>query len=93
MDRKVFKVVTGEIPETTVLLKQKFDIIFYTGSTSVAKIIMGEAAKTLTPCIFELGGKSPVIVDEDVDIDVVAKRVMWGKIVNCGQTCVAVILF
>lgn len=90
MDKDAYKVVTGEVRESTELLKQKFDLIFYTGNSMVAKIIMNEAAKTLTPCILELGGKSPVIVDENVDLEVIAKRIMWGKIVNCGQTCIAV---
>lgn len=71
------------------MLKEKFDLIFYTGNDTVGKIIMAEAAKTLTPCVFELGGKSPVIVDDNVDVDVCAKRIMWGKIMNNGQTCVA----
>ncbi|KAI8905012.1 Aldehyde/histidinol dehydrogenase [Gorgonomyces haynaldii] len=89
MDNRIVKCVTGAVPEITCLLEQKFDLIFYTGNTQVAKIIMQQAAKTLTPVILELGGKSPVIVDENVDIQVSAKRVMWGKITNCGQTCIA----
>ena len=89
MDPKVVQIVTGAVPETTVLLNQKFDLIFYTGSTTVGRIIMQQAAKTLTPVLLELGGKSPVIVDEDCDFEATASRILWGKIVNCGQTCIA----
>ena len=79
------KVVEGGIPETTALLKQRFDLIFYTGNGSVARIIMKAASEFLTPVVLELGGKSPVIIDKDVDIKVVAKRIMWAKTMNCGQ--------
>jgi aldehyde dehydrogenase (NAD+) len=89
MDNDAFKFVGGAIPETTALLEQKFDLIFYTGNTMVGKIIHKAANKFLTPVVLELGGKSPVIVDSDIDINLTAKRIMWGKLVNCGQTCVA----
>jgi aldehyde dehydrogenase (NAD+) len=89
LDSKFFKVVTGGIPESTRLLEQKFDLIFYTGSTNVGKIVMKAAAHQLTPVVLELGGKSPVIVDSNVDPDIAAKRIMWGKLINCGQTCIA----
>ena len=83
------RVVNGGIPETTSLLEQKFDYIFFTGSTPVGKIIMQAAAKNLTPVTLELGGKSPVIVCEDADLDLTARRIVWGKFYNAGQTCVA----
>lgn len=89
LDTEAYRVVTGAIPETSALLNEKFDLIFYTGNTQVGKIIMAAAAKTLTPVVLELGGKSPCIVDKNVDIGVSARRIMYGKIVNCGQTCVA----
>ena len=82
-------VIEGGIDETTYLLDQKFDYIFYTGSTRVGKIIMKKASEHLTPVTLELGGKSPCVVLEDIDIDVAAKRIVWGKLFNNGQTCVA----
>jgi aldehyde dehydrogenase (NAD+) len=89
LDPEAVKVVLGSIPETTELLKQQFDYIFYTGSPQVGKIVMKAAAEHLTPVTLELGGKSPCIVDKDVNLDVAAKRVTWGKFLNLGQTCVA----
>lgn len=83
------KVVEGGINETTSLLNEKFDHIFFTGSTAVGKIIMQAAAKNLTPVTLELGGKSPAIVCEDADLDLAAKRIVWGKFYNSGQTCLA----
>lgn len=71
------------------LLKQRFDKIFFTGSTKVGKIVMKAAAENITPVILELGGKSPGIVDENADIDIAAKRIAWGKTINAGQTCIA----
>ncbi|CAB3396990.1 unnamed protein product [Caenorhabditis bovis] len=82
-------VVTGGIPESTELLKERYDHIMYTGCPPVAKIIMAAAAKHLTPVTLELGGKCPVVVEADADIDISAKRVAWGKWMNCGQTCLA----
>jgi aldehyde dehydrogenase (NAD+) len=79
----------GGVEETTSLLEERFDYIFYTGSTAVGRIIMAAAARHLTPVTLELGGKSPCIVEPDVDLDVTAKRVVWGKFLNAGQTCVA----
>lgn len=73
----------------TELLDLSFDYIFFTGSVKVGKIIMEKAAKNLTPVTLELGGKSPCIVDKDADISKSAKRIVWGKFLNCGQTCVA----
>lgn len=82
-------VVEGGVPETTALLEQRFDHVFFTGSTQVGKVVMQAAAKHLTPVTLELGGKSPCIVDKDVDLDVAARRILWGKFWNAGQTCVA----
>lgn len=83
------RVVEGGVPETQELLKQKFDYIFFTGSTPVGKIVMKAAAEHLTPVTLELGGKSPCLIDESADIDLSAKRCAWGKFLNAGQTCVA----
>ncbi len=82
-------VVEGGIPETTMLLEEKFDHIFYTGNSHVGRIILEKAAKYLTPVTLELGGKSPTIIFGDVDMDVTVKRVMFGKLYNMGQTCVS----
>lgn len=83
------QVVEGGVSETTRLLEQKFDHIFFTGSTPVGRIVMQAAAKNLTPVTLELGGKSPAIVCEDADLDLAARRIVWGKFYNAGQTCVA----
>ena len=82
-------VIEGGRKENSALLEQKFDYIFFTGSVAVGKIVMESAAKHLTPIALELGGKSPCIVDKDVNIDIAARRVVWGKFLNAGQTCVA----
>ncbi len=84
-----FCVVEGGVKETTELLKHRFDKIFFTGSTSVGKIIYQAAAKHLTPVTLELGGKSPTFVLVDTDIKMTAKRIVWAKFINAGQTCVA----
>lgn len=88
-DERVLKVVEGGAEETTEILRWKYDHIFYTGSTNVGKIIYESAAKHLTPVTLELGGKSPAIVDENTNLDKAVKRILWGKFVNAGQTCVA----
>lgn len=82
-------VIEGGVEETTEILKLKFDKIFFTGSTKVGKIVYEAAAKNLTPVTLELGGKSPVIVSASADFEVAAKRIIWGKFLNGGQTCVA----
>ncbi len=82
-------VIEGGREENHALLQEKFDYIFFTGSVAVGKIVMEAAARHLTPVSLELGGKSPVIVDETADIAVSARRVAFGKILNAGQTCVA----
>lgn len=86
---KYIKVIQGGIEETSYLLEQPFDYIFFTGSPSVGKIVMSAAAKNLTPVTLELGGKSPCIVEKDADIELAAKRIAWGKFLNSGQTCIA----
>lgn len=82
-------VYEGGIDETTELLKLKFDKIFFTGSTKIGNIIYKAAAENLTPVVLELGGKSPAIITKDADLEVAAKRIVWGKFLNAGQTCVA----
>jgi aldehyde dehydrogenase (NAD+) len=89
LDSSALEVIEGGVPETTELLAQRFDHIFYTGSTNVGKIVMAAAAKHLTPVTLELGGKSPCIIDRDVDLAVAARRVAWGKFYTTGQTCIA----
>jgi aldehyde dehydrogenase (NAD+) len=89
VDAECVKVVEGGVPETTELLAQRFDHIFYTGNSTVGRVIMTAAAKHLTPVTLELGGKSPCIIDEHVDLETACKRIAWGKFYNCGQTCVA----
>lgn len=72
-----------------LLLEQRFDVIFFTGSPSLGKLVMKAAAQYLTPVVLELGGKSPCIVDEGANLDIAAKRIAWGKCINAGQTCIA----
>ncbi|MBI4952504.1 MAG: aldehyde dehydrogenase family protein [Myxococcales bacterium] len=89
LDADAVRVVEGGVPETTELLRQRFDHIFYTGNGTVGQIVMTAAAKHLTPVTLELGGKSPAIVDRSADLAVTARRICWGKFINAGQTCVA----
>jgi aldehyde dehydrogenase (NAD+) len=89
LDPTCVKVVQGAVPETTRLLEQRFDHILYTGNGTVARIVMKAAAEHLTPVTLELGGKSPVIVDSSADLELTARRLVWGKFFNCGQTCIA----
>lgn len=88
-DSSYIFVVEGGVEETTEILQQKFDKIFFTGSTRVGKIVYEAAAKNLTPVTLELGGKSPAIVTQNAKLDVAAKRIVWSKFLNAGQTCVA----
>lgn len=88
-DTSFIALVNGGITETTKLLSIRFDYIFYTGSTAVGKIIMKAASEFLTPVTLECGGKSPTYVDASADLDLAAKRILWGKMANAGQTCVA----
>jgi len=89
LDTHAVAVVEGGVPETTALLEQRFDKIFFTGSGRVGRIVMAAAAKHLTPVTLELGGKSPCIVDASAKLSVAARRVAFGKYSNAGQTCVA----
>ena len=89
LDRRAVRVVLGGVPETTALLRERFDHIFYTGNGRVARIVAAAAAQHLTPVTLELGGKSPVFVDGTTDLRVAADRIAWGKWNNAGQTCVA----
>ena len=82
-------VVNGGVDISTKLLEYKWDYIFFTGSIGVGKIIAKAAANNLTPTTLELGGKNPCIVDETASIEISAKRIVWGKFTNCGQTCIA----
>lgn len=88
-DSDYVAVVTGGRTENTALLDLKFDMIFFTGSKSVGVEVLSRAAKNLTPTVLELGGKSPCIVDETADLSLAARRIVFGKYLNCGQTCVA----
>lgn len=89
LDRDCYQIYMGGVPETTELLKERFDYIFYTGSTAVGKIVHQAANKFLTPVTLELGGKSPVYLDDMNNITTAVTRIMWGKLLNSGQTCVA----
>ncbi len=88
-DARHVAVVTGGRAENAALLEEKFDFIFFTGSQGVGKEVLRHAAEHLTPVVLELGGKSPCIVDETAKIPLAAKRIVFGKFLNCGQTCVA----
>ncbi|MFF5209116.1 aldehyde dehydrogenase family protein [Streptosporangium sp. NPDC000396] len=89
LDGRAVTVVEGGVPETTALLEQRLDHIFYTGNGTVGRIIMTAAAKHLTPVTLELGGKSPALVEPGADLAAAARRIAWGKFLNAGQTCVA----
>ncbi|XP_029026372.1 aldehyde dehydrogenase family 3 member A2-like isoform X2 [Betta splendens] len=89
LDKDLYPVVAGGVLETQELLKQRFDHIFYTGSSTVGKLVMEAAADHLTPVTLELGGKSPCYIDNNCDLTVACRRITWGKFVNCGQTCIA----
>ncbi|KAK9412573.1 fatty aldehyde dehydrogenase [Crotalus adamanteus] len=89
IDKDLYPVVNGGVPETTELLKQRYDHIFYTGNSVVGKIVMEAASKHLTPVTLELGGKSPCYIDEGCNLEVACRRIAWGKYMNCGQTCIA----
>lgn len=88
-DPEYIACIGGGLAESQKLLQQQFDFIFFTGSPRVGKIVMEKAAKHLTPVCLELGGKSPCIVDKNVNLKVAARRIIWGKFMNAGQTCVA----
>lgn len=88
-DTEYIAVVEGGIETSQQLLQQKYDHIFFTGGTAIGKIVMEAAAKNLTPVTLELGGKSPCIIDSDINIEYTARRIAWGKFINAGQTCIA----
>ena len=88
-DKRYIAVVQGNRIVNEALLENRFDVIFFTGSPQLGKLVMNAAAKNLTPVVLELGGKSPCIIDKDADIKVSAKRIAWGKTLNAGQTCIA----
>ena len=88
-EEKYIAVVQGNRDVNTSLLAQRYDVIFFTGSPSLGRIVMQAAAKHLTPVVLELGGKSPCIVDKGADVKIAAQRIAWGKTLNAGQTCIA----
>jgi len=88
-DERIVGLVTGAVDETTALLRERFDHIFYTGNGKVGRLVMRAASEHLTPVTLELGGKSPAIVAADANIEVTARRIAWAKFLNAGQTCVA----
>jgi aldehyde dehydrogenase (NAD+) len=89
LDPKAFRIVRGGIPETTELLKERFDTVFFTGSAAVGRIVAAAAAKFPEPVVLELGGQSPCIVDKSADLKLAALRIVFAKFANAGQTCVA----
>ncbi|KAI0692887.1 NAD-dependent aldehyde dehydrogenase [Cytidiella melzeri] len=89
LDPETCRVVNGDVPVVSKLLEYPWDHIVYVGSGRVAKIVCAAAAKHLTPVTTELGGKSPVFIDPSCDMELAAKRILWGKLANCGQVCVA----
>ena len=88
-EQQYISIAQGGRAVNTMLLEQRFDIIFFTGSPELGKVVMSAAAKHLATVVLELGGKSPCIVDKDANLDVAAKRIVWGKTINAGQTCIA----
>ena len=88
-DESYVAVVQGHRDVNSALLKERYDIIFFTGSPDLGRVVMRAAAENLTPVVLELGGKSPVVVDKSANIAVAAKRIAWGKSLNAGQTCIA----
>ena len=88
-DEEYVAIVQGHRDVNTALINERYDIIFFTGSPDLGRVVMRAAAEHLTPVVLELGGKSPVVVDRTADIAVAAKRLAWGKTLNAGQTCIA----
>ena len=89
LDSSAIRVVTGGPQETSLILEKRFEQIFYTGSTNVARLIQKAAAKNLTPTVLELGGQAPAIVTPSADIDGAAKRILFSKFLNNGQICLS----
>ena len=88
-DEVEIAVIEGGSDVSTALLKLPFNHIFFTGSPEIGKLVMSAAAENLTSVTLELGGKSPTIVDQTADVEIAAKRIMWGKFMNAGQICIA----
>lgn len=88
-DEEYIAVVQGNRDVNTALLAERYDIIFFTGSPALGRVVMRAAAEHLTPVVLELGGKSPVVIDSTADVELAAKRIAWGKTLNAGQTCIA----
>jgi aldehyde dehydrogenase (NAD+) len=88
-EKDYISIIQGSRKVNGLLLEQRFDVIFYTGSPAVGKVVMKAASEHLTPVVLELGGKSPCIVDSGANLDVAARRIAWGKTINAGQTCIA----
>ena len=89
LDSDAYICIEGQVQVAIQLAKTKFDCICFTGSTEKGKLVAEAAAKNLVPCLLELGGKSPVVVDKDADIDLAAKKVALGRFLNAGQACIA----
>ena len=89
LDPRVVRTVAGGVPQATEVLRQKFDTIFYTGNTQVGRVVMRAAAEHLCPCILELGGKNPVLVAHDANVETAARKIVDGRLKNAGQFCVA----
>jgi len=90
LDQRCYRVVLGGPKETTLLLSHRFDLIFFTGGCSIGKMVAKAAAEHLTPCVLELGGKNPVVLDDSADFEMAARRIAWGRwCVNAGQVCLA----
>ncbi|KAG8898463.1 hypothetical protein FRC01_010902, partial [Tulasnella sp. 417] len=89
MDQDLFQVINGGVPETSKVLELQWDHIVFTGSTTVGKIVASAAAKHLTPVTLELGGQNPVFLDPSYDLDVAARRLLWGRFMNVGQVCLS----
>ncbi len=89
IDTEAIAIVEGGVGETSALLEERFDHVFYTGNGAVGRIVMEAASKHLTPVTLELGGKSPCIVDRTADLEITGRRIAWGKFINAGQTCIA----
>lgn len=88
-DERYVAIVQGNRDVNTLLLEQRYDLIFFTGSPALGRVVMSAAAKHLTPVVLELGGKSPCVVDREADVEMAARRIAWGKTLNAGQTCIA----
>ncbi|CAF1111092.1 unnamed protein product [Rotaria sordida] len=89
LDTSCIRVVLGGVDQTQALLKNDIDKVFYTGSTIVGKIVMKAAAEKMIPVTLECGGKNPVYIADDANMEICGKRIAWGKAINCGQTCLA----